>query len=57
MGFFIADSDFRPLTAVELQFLAAATRSVTKQLKSQEKSLVTSVPLHDRIVQVLTSRE
>ncbi|WP_417390120.1 tetratricopeptide repeat protein [Gimesia sp.] len=57
MGFFIADSDFRPLTAVELQFLAAATRSVTKQLQSQEKSLMTSVPLYDRIVQVLTSRE
>lgn len=57
MGYFISDSAFRPLTVAELQFLSAATRAVTKQLQSQKSSLVMSVSLHDRIVQVLTNRE
>lgn len=57
MGYFISGGALRPLDRDELQFLSAATRAVTEQLRTPASSLITSVALQERVVSVSTIRE
>jgi hypothetical protein len=52
----VSDSSLSGLTADELRFLAAAIRSVTKQLQSKNDSLNQTVQLFDQEVTVSTRR-
>ena len=55
-AFFVSHGEMRQLEPKELQFVSAAIPAIIKQYQAKESSLEISVELHDRTVQVSTSR-